>query len=620
MRKLNKFTHIYASTDTSASAYQYISTFLTDGNETPMAYMYNLYKLLTSIRSKETNPGIFTISHADGLEVTYQGLSIKLSAIKDMHDRHLIEYKRFMRRELFLGEEIPRECLPRISFADITDNLQNTSPGYCFLDDPRNSFSKYTQSYEKWLFSDRQRAEQYAFQQENQLIWYSHHAYALLIKLEQARLLLCTGLAMSCGPIPRGSEWTRYLLRNHHGARRNLMVQYKIPTLVSTQDKTSHRTNTNKFIPHVPTYDWSLLLFQHLIVFRPLEEYLVGLYSTAETRERYHYQLWPRLHGIMTSEDFGKSMSITTERALDIKLGPKLWRGLVTTFYSALPNDPTYDTHKEYFIDMANMHSSAMASSRYGRTTEQAPSSHMRIVVGCINVCLNWHKHVDIGQAKPHKLEGRAIAHANEHNQCKLQISAQILLTKARHLACGQIAADILTAMQHKLQTVQASMMTEDKLRAAILDIAAQVCATYLPKPPLDLAMSRLRPLSDVSIPLSRLQDLRTFLKRSDAQFSCPEQAILLEHMIQNRDNILALLGTGTGKTTIVLLHAKMHGSPGQITVLVIPLSALRNDVLKRSKSFGVRASVWDPFGRYNPDVDLIIVSIENLGTRDFIS
>ncbi len=54
----------------------------------------------------------------------------------------------------------------------------------------------------------------------------------------------------------------------------------------------------------------------------------------------------------------------------------------------------------------------------------------------------------------------------------------------------------------------------------------------------------------------SRLQSLRQFLRRPDAEFSCPEQAVLLELMCRGQESVLGILGTGKAKRSCSSLRA----------------------------------------------------------------
>lgn len=144
----------------------------------------------------------------------------------------------------------------------------------------------------------------------------------------------------------------------------------------------------------------------------------------------------------------------------------------------------------------------------------------------------------------------------------------------------------------------------------------AEMSHTYFPKVKPNLANDTLD-ISKIIIPPSRLYQLRTFLKNPTAQFTCPEQAALLELMVLREESVLAVLGTGSGKTLVILLQAALQKD--LVTIVILPLSTLHEDLKKRAASLGVGYSQWSPNGKFNPNVCVISVSIEHLGFPEFI-
>jgi superfamily II DNA helicase RecQ len=163
----------------------------------------------------------------------------------------------------------------------------------------------------------------------------------------------------------------------------------------------------------------------------------------------------------------------------------------------------------------------------------------------------------------------------------------------------------------------QVGRVLNEGVKDTMLDSMADVLTRYFPKAPRLLDDNHLRPISDISPHASRLQSLRDFLRNPKAEFTCPEQAILLELMCQGKESVLGLLGTGKGKTMIVLLYAHMHGQRG-VTVLVLPLSTLHDDFARRARERGVRTAQWSPTGKHNRDVQVLYVSIEHITFKQF--
>jgi superfamily II DNA or RNA helicase len=149
------------------------------------------------------------------------------------------------------------------------------------------------------------------------------------------------------------------------------------------------------------------------------------------------------------------------------------------------------------------------------------------------------------------------------------------------------------------------------------MDSMAEVVSVYFPKPRPPLDDNHLRPVSDISVHPSRLADLRTFLNDKRANFSCPEQALLLELMVQAKQSVLAILGTSSGKTMILMMYAKMY-SRGRVTVVVLPVSGLHADFERRVKGYSMSVSRWAPNGKFNGNVNIVYVSIEHIGFDGF--
>lgn len=157
----------------------------------------------------------------------------------------------------------------------------------------------------------------------------------------------------------------------------------------------------------------------------------------------------------------------------------------------------------------------------------------------------------------------------------------------------------------------------EERIKETILDSMADIMARLLPKAPRPLDENNLRPVSDIEPHPSRLQDLRTFLRCPTANWTCPEQAIFFELMCRGEQSALGILGTGKGKTLLVFLYAWLFGAYG-VTVVVLPLSSLRDEYARRAQGFGMTSSIWTTTGNHNLDVQLLTVSIEHVGFKDF--
>lgn len=124
-------------------------------------------------------------------------------------------------------------------------------------------------------------------------------------------------------------------------------------------------------------------------------------------------------------------------------------------------------------------------------------------------------------------------------------------------------------------------------------------------------------PMTDVLLTL-----LREFLGDPLATFQSPEQREALLTMVLNIDpSLFIVLPTGGGKTTLFLLSASL--STSEITLLVVPLVSLREDLLAKTKALGLKTTIWEQdlgdaiSTYYGPQ--LVIISAETATSRDFL-
>ena len=76
-----------------------------------------------------------------------------------------------------------------------------------------------------------------------------------------------------------------------------------------------------------------------------------------------------------------------------------------------------------------------------------------------------------------------------------------------------------------------------------------------------------------------------------DAEFRGVQFAIL-QALKQGHKNVLGIMPTGGGKSLTFMLPARC--SPGGVTIVVVPLTALEGDMVRRCKESDIKCAVWD--------------------------
>jgi len=100
-------------------------------------------------------------------------------------------------------------------------------------------------------------------------------------------------------------------------------------------------------------------------------------------------------------------------------------------------------------------------------------------------------------------------------------------------------------------------------------------------------------------------------------QFRVPGQraGILAVLGAQRADQVVVILGTGSGKTMIITLSISL--ADAGTTILIVPLVALRNDLLRRFRDVGIQPLLWT--NRTQRTASLVVVSVEAACSEKFL-
>lgn len=111
------------------------------------------------------------------------------------------------------------------------------------------------------------------------------------------------------------------------------------------------------------------------------------------------------------------------------------------------------------------------------------------------------------------------------------------------------------------------------------------------------------------------LNKLRAFMKNPKAEFTCPEQAQALDAVLSRSRHVFLIGPTGMGKTSVFLIPALE--CPHKVTIVLVPLSALRIDFARRCFKLGIQWSEWTESRR--AETTIVMVSPENATKQSFL-
>jgi superfamily II DNA helicase RecQ len=111
---------------------------------------------------------------------------------------------------------------------------------------------------------------------------------------------------------------------------------------------------------------------------------------------------------------------------------------------------------------------------------------------------------------------------------------------------------------------------------------------------------------------------LKEFLDDSEAAYKTEEQALLVKAILLKVPYILAVLPTNSGKSLSYLLTSSL--STSKVTLVILPLVALKKDIKRRSLEFNIPISQWEHSQEFKSLTLISLDTIENPKFTESIS
>jgi len=101
-----------------------------------------------------------------------------------------------------------------------------------------------------------------------------------------------------------------------------------------------------------------------------------------------------------------------------------------------------------------------------------------------------------------------------------------------------------------------------------------------------------------------------------NASFRSKEQEKALDLIIAGESQVIAVLPTGEGKSLLFMLPAMLQGA--SLTIVIVPLIALKEDLIKRCMKLRIRCSMWQEGMESSGSPPLIFVGSESATSAQF--
>lgn len=275
-------------------------------------------------------PKIWWIDREHHRSLLYKGSPIQFSAFPLMFAAIEDEMVKIWEQDLLCGLPL------RVQYGRLYDNLENSDPGYSFVNDSRNTcFSDRMQLLRGILDTPHLYSRFVSYNAGGVIRWNIMAFRKWLSDYATFQRLQLMLVIMATGSPSRTTEITALLLANTAtNPIRNLTVFDRFVTILCTYQKTSAISGNDKCIPHALNGFSADLLVQDLAITRPFAEVAAHLSypDTSNIVQLYRTHIFVNQNRLFVTDDLTVTLQEITLKHLGVKLGVNAWRHVSTAF------------------------------------------------------------------------------------------------------------------------------------------------------------------------------------------------------------------------------------------------------------------------------------------------
>lgn len=545
---------------------QMMDRFMVRGTNGPMQWMLDLRTYGLKIHYNTTSPG--HVDWNDNEVLTYKGIDIRMDAFRGFVGTLLQQAQELLNRTLLMGYEAPE-----IPWSNIRDDASNSSPRFNFL---RDEHSRMPADGETWL------RRQMGGDMEKLKEWYKPGTkradMAQLDKYMRAvkefRMQLLILMHITGGQPARAPEILSVRHENTaKGNHRNLFVegglvvfvtQYHKGYAMSGDIKIIHRYLPREVSELVVRYLWLVLPFH----FAMEREHFWSTPEDGEAPKPVSAHLWPVDH------EGRKTTSAQMREAMKRYSREHLGQTL------------TIQSYREIAIAI---------SRRFIGEQDAFMKDFDGIDEGGLDEGEGEH---GVGQ----RLQAIMDKQASHTSSVAGMIYARLINERDGTVASTRARFRTVSCMWHLWLGFDTAFDHEGR------DGSQKTGKRKTSEMPWEAVMeakqaARWKHLRGADIQTSLQQ-----MMRSGAARFRGVQREAIQAIVEGAPRIIAVMPTGEGKSLLFQLPAYI--SPRGLTIVVVPLVALRYDMMIRCAAIGVRAREWEP-DRQVDDASIVFVTPE---------
>jgi hypothetical protein len=560
-----------------------------------------------------------------GEELTFDGHSISMAAIRNMYQTLLEETTILLHDVVLLGL-----TLPDLRHSKIHDALAEIKPGYSFLTDMRNKFHRHAQFLLKAMMDPSTSRNKFIYQAHSNtsgIAWNMAGIHEWYKSVDQCLGNLFVLLHWGSGQPARGTELCILAWINTTLHPRNVFWSNDLFNIVTVYNKTQTNTDRQRLIcrslePKAGGLfiKWGALVVPTLAAIASCTEA-----PSNDSAQRFHTFVFTSLHGNWVTEDLTNHLiAVSGEPVSDGGIGVPMGIGPTRHLIIAIMRRHLKDLIEECgFVEQI-----------FGILNEQ--SGHGE------DVAAQYAISMDSIQNYPEEKFRKYQQISRYHHNLICPRTSPIPSIPHRHSP----SYSTITPTGHELRLQEPEVLSAlvsqltTKLTPSLIvglsnGINRQIADAFAAVTPINSAV-RHRPISTqldavpepidvntVAIHPARWVELRLIVG-NHAVFKSREQAAALELSSRRKKDLLVILGTGGGKS-LLFMAAAVNAEEVErrmVTVVVVPLVALRNDIRNRLEKLHIPSDTWEPHGNstYAFYSSIILVTADHAASSELLN
>ncbi|KAI6140236.1 hypothetical protein BKA82DRAFT_4363753 [Pisolithus tinctorius] len=556
---------------------------------------------------------------------------------------------------VLMGEDI------RVDYDKIAEDLINKDVGYSFLH----------------FLEDEETFAHFAMVRQGGIVWNVGALQAWLKKYAELQSLLLLRAQMLSGAPSRGTELTAMTYRNTQTRpTRNLVVLGKHVSLLCQYLKTTALTGKDKLIPHALDAITSDILVQDLALARPFAEIAAKACfpDRPEVVDLYRNHVFVNYDRLFDSKDLSLIMSRHSLPIMHFGLTINSWRHIQTAWKRKLgcAVEDVIEMDREDNVEALQAgHSRSTENRVYGISVEALAGAAEDVLPAYLNASMEWQRHCQVpvsGQSTSYKTAqahppspppSPAAPPAPEPRENKRPVAysmpteavqkAMVDAVVAKLPSTDEIATKVMDklmpALKGMLQEVfqsttggpsertdkgkgkerereeeQGQSTSHAKAQSGISDRSPIWDHSDIELEQTDIHVQSAEPrTSGQSATLDQaLQKMQGLLKNPSASWKSEEQHVCMATVLKGETDLVAVLGTGAGKSMLAIIPSMVQ--PKEATVLVLPLNSLMLDYQRRLEEFRVPYQVYGADKPLSSSTNLILVTADRALTPQWRS